>query len=167
MIPHRTILVVFFLAVLFWCAGFLLLPFITIAGFVSSEGYAFYGRVCHQIDARSWHVGTEPFGVCIRCSAIYLGALVSLFVMLLVREPDPRVARWAFLVTIAAVAVDVGLDLLGVASNTELSRSITGGLAGVAAPWFVMPLFVDAVQQLLRKRVQSQQGDVIHVRETE
>jgi hypothetical protein len=43
-------------------------------GKADAVGYA----VCHQIEARSFHIHTRPFPLCARCSGLFLGALLGL-----------------------------------------------------------------------------------------
>jgi uncharacterized membrane protein len=43
-------------------------------GKADALGYA----VCHQIEARSFHLGDRVFPLCVRCSGMYLGALLGM-----------------------------------------------------------------------------------------
>jgi len=43
-------------------------------GKADAVGYA----VCHQIEARSFHIHERPFPMCARCSGLFLGALLGL-----------------------------------------------------------------------------------------
>lgn len=55
-------------------AGFFLFPPVTILGKSHLIGYA----ICHQIPARTIHIDGTPLPLCARCTGIYLGALVGL-----------------------------------------------------------------------------------------
>src|SRR5687767_6864982 len=39
----------------------------------SSAVYGAFGRVCHQIPERSFHVVGQPLAVCARCTGLYVG----------------------------------------------------------------------------------------------
>jgi uncharacterized membrane protein len=50
-------------------------------GKADAVGYA----VCHQIAARSFHLGDRPLSFCARCSGMYLGAVAGLVYLALLR----------------------------------------------------------------------------------
>jgi uncharacterized membrane protein len=54
--------------------GWLLYTPSGVMGKADAIGYA----VCHQIDVRSFHIGSRPLPLCARCSGMFLGALVGL-----------------------------------------------------------------------------------------
>jgi len=37
------------------------------------------------------------------------------------------------------MGIDVGLDILGIVKNTFITREITGGIAGLVLPFFIIP----------------------------
>ncbi len=53
--------------------GFLLFPPMTVLGKTHLVGYG----ICHQIPARTFHLGGHPLPLCARCTGIYLGALLA------------------------------------------------------------------------------------------
>jgi uncharacterized membrane protein len=55
-------------------AIFLVLPPVTLFSKTHAVGYA----ICHQIPARTLHIGGVPLPLCARCSGIYLGALLGI-----------------------------------------------------------------------------------------
>jgi uncharacterized membrane protein len=142
------------LAVGLWCFSILAAPLAASTGFepVAKELYSFFGHICHQNDARSFHLEGNKFGVCIRCSAIYFGFFAGLLIAPLAgffhRKRTPSSSLFIF-VTLPMV-LDVVLNHLGVHSSTLLTRLITGGLFGSAMPWWVIPILTEAVQQVLR-----------------
>ncbi len=52
--------------------------------------YFFFGRICHQIDARSFHLNGIKFAVCERCSLIYFGAFVGVLIFPFLRREIVR-----------------------------------------------------------------------------
>ena len=47
-------------------------------GKLDAIGYA----VCHRIDARSYHIGERQVPLCVRCTGMYLGAMLSIIFQL-------------------------------------------------------------------------------------
>src|SRR5512135_3248394 len=43
-------------------------------GKADAVGYS----VCHRIDARSFHIGNRQLPLCVRCTGMYLGAMLGL-----------------------------------------------------------------------------------------
>lgn len=75
-------------------------------GKADAIGYA----VCHQIDARSFHLGDHRLPLCARCSGMYLGAAIGLLFLTLRAPrhdgfPDWRSA-WPFALAALAFAID-------------------------------------------------------------
>jgi uncharacterized membrane protein len=137
-----------------WCAGILGAPLLKHAGEekLAEVCYSFFSRVCHQDDARSFHLEGEKLGVCIRCSAVYFGFLIVVALLLALRLPrSSMVRRWIFISAISPMIMDIVLNDSGVRLSTTVSRVVTGGLFGAAMPWFVLPLFVEACVQIINR----------------
>ena len=120
-------------------AGFAALPPWLPAGLGGAvrQGYAL---LCHQLPERSLHVHGVPFALCHRCFGIASGLLAGVLAapLLAGRMPGPmrEVRRRVGPVLGAALvplAVDWALGAFGIWANTPLSRSLTGGLFGLAA----------------------------------
>jgi len=58
------------------------------------------------------------------------------------KRTDTPARRWLLLAA-GPMAIDVGLDMLGVWKNTHLSRLITGLLLGSVAAFYVIPGLID------------------------
>jgi len=165
---RRLLIGIAFLAAL-WCTGIFGAPLMRHAGLgIADHLYAFYGRVCHQLGGRSWHLNGEPLAVCVRCSAIYLSFLAS--VLALLAFPS-RWSRIPSMIPLAAalslMALDAFLNVTGIAASTELHRVITGSLVGALLPWYLVPLLVDAIAGVRRTpRSNVAQGEPVHVRKT-
>ena len=117
-----------------WCAAIVAAPVFHLP-FV----YDFFSRICHQNPARSWFVYDEPLAVCVRCTSIYFGFLISLVANF---RANPRALRWA----VAASGVEFVLALVLV--DSALLRAVSGfGLGATAAPFVVI-----GVEQALEAR---------------
>jgi uncharacterized membrane protein len=159
--------------VAFWCAGIITAPLLKQAGLHSGAEmvYSAYSRICHQADVRSFHVGEEKFGVCIRCSAIYFGFLAGLLLLPLSgvlnkrRIPKPIV----LVAVMIPMMVDVLLNDIGLHFSTTMTRVTTGLLFGGVMPWCIVPLLDEACSQVLtKKKIHSPDSGVrLHVRKTQ
>jgi uncharacterized membrane protein len=146
----RTYLILLLLVAL-WCGGIVLAPSLstTLPG-VSSFLYSLYSPICHQIDARSFHLFGEKVGVCSRCSSIYFGFLLSLvlypFFQKLQAPAFPK-KHWIAL-AILPMVIDVFLNFLGIQESTLLTRAITGLLFGLILPFYLVPPLLEGIVQL-------------------
>jgi uncharacterized membrane protein len=155
-----------------WCIGIVTAPVLKLSTHdTSADGiYSFYSRICHQDDGRSFHLGEEKFGVCIRCTAIYFSFFVGMLLMPLFKSfrklltPLPKFLIAAMIPMI----VDVLLNDIGIHSSTTTSRVITGAFLGGTMPWYIVPLFIEASLQIInRKQNYPQDSGVLnYVRKT-
>ena len=117
------------------------------AGIISRVVYA---PICHQDPARSFHCCGHPLSVCERCASIYVAfTLAIVFLPLLLRSGklgDFSFKR--FLLFLLPMVLDYGLDVLGTWQNAPLSRSVSGGIAGIGLALFVLPGWLEAWVQL-------------------
>ena len=133
----RTVWSVSFLIVFVWLFLILLAPVAEANNFrsVSAPIYKFFGFVCHQIPARSFHVAGHQLAVCSRCFGVYFGLFFGFIVYPLLWkieeiEPLPRV--WLFAAMIP-IAIDWSLGVFGVWENTHFSRFFKALLMGTFA----------------------------------
>jgi uncharacterized membrane protein len=153
-----------------WCAGILAAPFFlhSSAAGEARELYAFFSRVCHQQDVRSFHLCGEKFGVCIRCTALYFSFFAGLLLYPVIRSlRHLSLPSYKLLLLIAApMVIDVCLSFTGLVQSTTLSRVMTGSIFGFFAPWFIVPPLVEAVHQLKSKKKINRTGEVEYVGKT-
>jgi uncharacterized membrane protein len=143
------------LAVVFlWVFAILLAPLAKANGFenVAAPIYKFFGFICHQIGARSFHVENQQFAVCARCFGVYFGLLSGFLFYPFLRkiddiEPLPRF--WLFLAMIP-IGVDWSLGVFGIWENTHLSRLVTGLILGAACAIYIVPALVEIFRLLKR-----------------
>lgn len=144
---------------LVWCAGFLLLPLTGPVG----DGLAdqVYGRVCHQLEDRSFSWDSVPWAVCVRCSSIYLAFTATMIIVPLIRGLD----RWtpfgprAFALWLVPAILDAALNFSGLHVADTVTRTVTGALAGVGLGVTIPPLFIDALTRSRRSRTTFHTGD--------
>ena len=127
--------------------------------------YRAFSYLCHQLPERSFHLAGHQFAVCARCTGLYAGFAAASLGYPLVRSlkrTDTPARRWLLLAA-APMAIDVGLDMLGVWKNTHLSRLITGLLLGSVAAFYVIPGLIDLLNfdwRRLRSRRQAEAAAV-------
>ncbi len=139
-----------------WCVLILLAPISASAGWRGTADflYAFFHRICHQLEGRSLHYAGEPLAVCARCTGIYAGFLAGVAVFPLLRGRLTR--RWSPRLVLAAVLgpmiLDVALGLTGLHEPGVFSRVATGAVAGVGLAYIILPAAFGAVRQLAARR---------------
>lgn len=133
--------------VLIWVFAIIAAPLAKINGFsnFSDSIYSFFSHICHQMSSRSFHIHEHQLAVCARCFGFYAGFLLGIGAYPLFRSPEntdsfPRF--WLFAAMIP-IAVDWSLTFFGIWENTHLSRTITGGILGIACAIFIIPALVE------------------------
>lgn len=137
-----------------WCAGIVAAPLLRASESAGSPSlYALFGGVCHQFPDRSFHLIGEPLAVCMRCTAIYAGFLAGLILYpLLARRFSLPPHPWLLAVALAPMALDAGLNAAGILSSSMWSRIVTGGMAGLVLPWYLVPVLHEALHQLFQRK---------------
>lgn len=99
-----------------------------------------FSGACHQIAERSPHLIGVSLAVCHRCYGLYLALPVAALIFRWAGAWDARLNRLApILLTLAVVVpgVDWLGDVLGVWTNTPVSRMLTGAVFGLTAGYFL------------------------------
>ncbi|HUI31814.1 MAG TPA: DUF2085 domain-containing protein [Candidatus Acidoferrales bacterium] len=124
-------------------------PFLLHFGVAADLIYKFFQPVCHQMDARSFHLFGYKLAVCSRCASIYYGLTFGIAVYPFFRSlrnvSMPGLIYIA--IPIATLAADFSVNFLGITQNTFLSRSITGGLLGVSTAFFFVPVWISLMRE--------------------
>jgi len=133
MTPRRLLL----LALFCWCAAIAGTPLLASMGGwgsrISLFLYEFFSRVCHQIDARSFHLAGHKCAVCARCAAIYCSFLFG--VLVFPRLSATRLAAIPMSVllpfSLMPMGIDVLLATLGIHESNDVTRVTTGFIFGL------------------------------------
>jgi uncharacterized membrane protein len=104
-------------------------------------GVYFVGSaVCHQLEARSFHLWAHQMPVCARCTGLYAGAALAA-VAVGVRRRRAAVAlnpRWlvglALMPAVASLIYEWGTGVV----PSNLTRAATGVVAGATVAWLVV-----------------------------
>jgi uncharacterized membrane protein len=142
--------------VFLWCLTILLAPLLSASGWSGPAEvlYTFFHRICHQLEARSFHIAGEPLAVCGRCAAIYAGFLAGAMAFPFIRRgcPTELPPRGLLIVALVPMVLDVGLGLTGMHESGFATRAISGSIAGIVLSFFILPAALGAVQQLAAAR---------------
>jgi uncharacterized membrane protein len=141
-----------------WCAAIVLAPILVSSSGITGEAgkllYLFFHRVCHQLRARSFIVNGMQLGVCSRCSAIYFGFFVGTLIYPALRsinKPEIPPRMLLFLACIP-MGVDALLGWFVPYEPTLTTRALSGGIAGLALAFFIVPAFIQAISELVTIR---------------
>ena len=120
-------------------------------GKAHAVGYA----VCHQIEARSFHIHTRPFPLCARCSGLFLGALLGMIFQAVQGRKGKMPGIWAsvFFGLLGLAWVLDGVNsfamlvpsLPSVYQTTNWTRLVTGTGMGLAVAAFLWPAFIQTM----------------------
>ena len=107
--------------------------------------YRAFSKVCHQQPERSFFVAGYPLAICARCTGLYAGFTLSIILYPLIVPlsrtfTPPR--KWLILAALP-LAVDFGVNFLGIWTNTHSSRFLTGFVLGSVAVFYVVPGMMD------------------------
>ena len=111
----------------------------------ASPIYKAFSLVCHQIPDRSLHLSGHQFGVCSRCTGLYMGFAVAALIYPLARSlkrTDTPARAWLILAAVP-LAIDFSLTYFGIWQNTHLSRFSTGALLSSVAVFYIMPGLIE------------------------
>ena len=106
--------------------------------------------VCHQIGTHSYFIDEHQLPLCARCSGIYLSALASLGLLVVLRGRSSRLPARGVLAVLALFFGVMAADGInstlqsagaGLWESTNLLRLLTGSLAGVALALAFYPMF--------------------------
>ncbi|MFN0086468.1 MAG: DUF2085 domain-containing protein [Blastocatellia bacterium] len=126
-----------------WIGMIFLAPWSMAAGkpFAAALLYGGFSKICHQLPDRTFDAFGFPLGVCSRCAGIYLGFAAGLLLLPLVRSPRSETLpdRRFLLLAALPLTIDFAGGLSGLFVNSFLSRSLTGGLFGIAAAFYILP----------------------------
>jgi len=112
---------------------------------IASPIYKAFSFVCHQIPERSFHLSGHLFGVCSRCTGLYVGFAVAALVYPLARSlkrTDTPSRLWLILAALP-LSLDFALGYFSIWQNAHLSRFSTGALLSSVALFYIMPGLVE------------------------
>jgi uncharacterized membrane protein len=87
---------------------------------------------CHGIPERCLYLWNVPMPICARCTAIYVGLIVSIAVFLILPRMTERVARLVLCAAAVPMAIDGLTQLAKLRVSTNTLRIETGLVLGIA-----------------------------------
>lgn len=117
-------------------------------GKADALGYA----VCHRIDARSFHIDGRQTPLCARCTGMYLGAVLGLFVQMIAAPRRAGMPAIRFWIILGLLIVSFGIDGLNsylqffpnaprLYETTNIVRLLTGSGMGLVVALLIYPAF--------------------------
>ena len=112
--------------------------------------YKFFQPVCHQMDARSFHLFGYKLAVCSRCASIYYGLTIGIASYPFFKSlRDASIPKFIYiLIPGVALALDFSVNFTGIAQNSFTSRAVTGGFLGVSIAYFIVPAWLSLLKEL-------------------
>jgi len=111
---------------------------------------ASFSSVCHQLPGRSAHINGVQLGVCHRCLGIYWGLPIAALVFGLSGgfwSIKRNTGFWILAISALPALMDWSGDMIGLWTNTPVSRVITGSIFGITAGYFFTQALVDVFQE--------------------
>lgn len=115
--------------------------------------YAFGDMWCHQKTERSLFIGGNQMPVCARCFGIFFGVPLGLCTTVFIKTRVDKNIHKRILMTLIGyvpLAVDGMGQLVGLWHSTNLTRLLTGTLAGIAFG-FILGITIDIVCAILAR----------------
>jgi len=120
-------------------------------GKADAVGYA----VCHQIEARAFHIGERPFPLCARCTGLFIGAMLALIYQC-VQGRKGRMPPTPVMILLGVMAFGWIFDgansfsmlmpmLPSLYETQNWTRLVTGTGMGLAVSAFLLPSFVQTM----------------------
>ncbi len=106
--------------------------------------------MCHQHSDRSFFINGNQMPYCARCTGMYLGLSFGFLVGALYRV---RVGFSLYILMVIPLALDGMIQLLTPYQSTNLSRIITGNLAGTFSSLIFAYVYYDSLQ--LKQKLES------------
>lgn len=101
---------------------------------------ALFRPFCHGMPERCFTLDGVPMPICARCTGIYAGFLLGVFLMFAVRKLQRmRLPAWLALALVAPLFIDGVTQGIGLRESTNELRVMTGLLAGITlVAWVLM-----------------------------
>ncbi|MFN3394069.1 MAG: DUF2085 domain-containing protein [Candidatus Thermochlorobacter sp.] len=108
----------------------------------NTELYALFSSVCHQASERCFCIAERPIALCARCVGIYSGVMLAALLF-----PEKWLSRKTLLMLLSiatsVVALDVGLEMIGLYHNVKWLRLLTGFMLGIALAPFALVALIE------------------------
>ena len=99
---------------------------------------------CHQLPSRSLFIGRYQFPLCARCTGIWIGSILSLYVLLYDITIKDMLTVLQLCILIIPMIIDGFVQLLTNYESNNIKRLLTGILFGIGV-WF---LFFDFIEYI-------------------
>ncbi len=160
MIRYPILLYIFIFLIFLWCALIVITPLLAANGHhtISNILYKFFAPTCHQNPSKSFHLYAYKFPVCWRCSAIYLGMLLSsvfyvFYTIYILRTAKINLISFRYLIIVGIIMlIEVILHFTPFYTSGLFGKMFTGLLLGGVFSFYLIPLYYEIFSNLLDKR---------------
>ena len=104
-------------------------------------------RLCHQKSERSFILNGNQMAFCSRCTAIWLGFSIGLFIMIFYKIKLDDKILILIILSLFPIGIEGGGQLIGLWESTNISRTITGLIVGIAIG-IAIAIIIDEVSEL-------------------
>jgi len=115
------------------------------AGVVAAVPYAIGAVICHQLPARSFHLGTQPLPVCARCTGLYVGAAIAAVLAAIGTAAPVRRARAVLALAALPTIVTLAYEWSTADAPSNITRAVTALPLGAAIAFVVLTRADDRV----------------------
>ena len=105
---------------------------LAIANGASMRWRLLFRLFCHGIPERCLYLWNVPMPICARCTAIYVGLIISIALFLILPRMTERVARIVLFAAAIPMAIDGFTQLAKLRVSTNTLRIETGLILGIA-----------------------------------
>jgi len=110
--------------------------------------YSMGDRLCHQQADRSFFLNGNQMPFCSRCTAIFVGMVIGLAIMIKYRLPLSDRFIFYIIICLTPVRIDGVGQLIGLWESTNIIRVVTGLPAGLLTG-ILLGLLIDEVSEII------------------
>ncbi len=143
-----------FLMIMFY-SGIFLAPYLYNKNILlSTIIYSIYKLVCHQMPSRSFFIFNHKMAVCARCFGIYTGFLAGMLIYPFVKKLNDFKTpnKWYLIMALIPMGIDGTTQLIGLRESFNELRLITGLIAGFVGVFYVLPVFLSVMTNILNDK---------------
>ena len=115
--------------------------------------YSIGDRLCHQRADRSFFINENQMPFCSRCTAIFIGITIGLFIISFLKVTLDERFIFIILISMVPIGIDGVGQLFGFWESTNLIRVITGLIIGITSGIAIGIIINETVGWLKTKKV--------------
>lgn len=113
--------------------------------------YSVGDRLCHQKEERSFFINGNQMPFCARCTAIWLGLSIGIFLMIFFEIKLSEKIFLMILIGLIPLGIDGVGQLIGLWESTNLIRFLTGILTGIVSG-IALGVIIDELKDIITQK---------------